>query len=269
MALQTGDTHDGVFPATSVIWKITREHCILLYGPAAAILQIAHPQIARGVARYSGFRADAWGRLVRTLDTVYTVTFGVRAEAEMIRERMIGMHRGIELDGGRKNALDPELQFWVLATLVMASIEGYENVVGAICAEDKEAFYQDMRVFGEYFGLPPGYGPEQFAQFEPYYSKMIGGDLLGSDPLCAQLARDIAAPRKPLWLALAMKPVGFIVVETLPGNLRERLGFRSTKTTRACWRVMTHLLRCMMRILPSCLRFARRHREALNRMGGR
>lgn len=253
---------DCIFDSRSAIWKITREHGILIYGPAAAILQIAHPQIAQGVAKYSSFRGDSWGRLVRTLSVVYTVTFGTRAEAEALKQRMIEMHRKIEVsDGGQtKNALDSELQFWVLATLIMASIEGYENIFGAICVEEKEEFYRDMKVFGEYFGLPPGYGPARFEEFEGYYQKMLTSDLLGSDPLCAQLAQDIARPRKPLWLALCLWPFGFIAVETLPDNLRGRLGIYSTLWTRFCWALTSKLLRLLIPVLPYKLRFCRRYR---------
>jgi len=262
-----GNSRESIFKPDSVIWKITRENCILLNGPAAAVLQIAHPQIAQGVFRYSNFRGDSWGRLVRTLATVYTVTFGSREEAQALKARMIEMHRRIEVSDGKemKTALDPDLQFWVLATLIMGSIDGYERVFGVICPADKEQFYQEMKVFGEYFGLPPDYGPGEFAEFEDYYEQRLLDKLLGSDPLCAQLAQDIAYPRSPFWLAVAMRPFKFIVIETLPRNLLGPLGFRSTAWTRYCWGVSCKLLRVIIPLLPGFLRYCRSYRIAFQK----
>ena len=38
------------FSLESEMWRINHERCGLFFGPAAAILQIAHPRIAQGVA---------------------------------------------------------------------------------------------------------------------------------------------------------------------------------------------------------------------------
>src|SRR5690606_37813674 len=58
--------------SSPAMWRITREQVLLLGGPSAAILQIAHPTVALGVAHHSDFRADTLGRLRRTLDAIYT-----------------------------------------------------------------------------------------------------------------------------------------------------------------------------------------------------
>jgi hypothetical protein len=40
------DAEPFLFAPESEMWRINRERCGLIYGPAAAILQIAHPRIA-------------------------------------------------------------------------------------------------------------------------------------------------------------------------------------------------------------------------------
>jgi len=107
----------------------------MVYGPAAAILQIAHPKVAHGVARHSNFKSDALGRLTRTLADVNSIAFGTRAEAEETKKRLFAMHskvRGTSESGVDYHALDQDLLIWVLATLVMASVEGHELVYGPI-----------------------------------------------------------------------------------------------------------------------------------------
>ena len=79
------------FSPDSMMWKINREQVVLLGGASAAVLQVAHPQVAMGVAAHSKFRSDSTGRLRRTLDSVYTVAFGTAEEVE----RTIGSYRGV------------------------------------------------------------------------------------------------------------------------------------------------------------------------------
>lgn len=47
----------GVFAPDSAMWRINRERFVLIGGPAAAILQAAHPSVAFGVAARAGRRA--------------------------------------------------------------------------------------------------------------------------------------------------------------------------------------------------------------------
>ena len=74
------------FGPDSMMWRINRERIALLAGPAAAVLQVAHPQVAMGVAAHSKFRTDSIGRLNRTLEAVYSVAFGTSEEVERVRD---------------------------------------------------------------------------------------------------------------------------------------------------------------------------------------
>ncbi len=74
------------FAPESMMWRINRERVVLLAGPAAAVLQVAHPQVAMGVAAHSIFRTNSIGRLHRTLEAVYSVAFGTSDEVERVRD---------------------------------------------------------------------------------------------------------------------------------------------------------------------------------------
>jgi uncharacterized protein (DUF2236 family) len=60
---------------------VNGEAVLLLGGPRALILQVAHPQVAAGVAQHSNYRTDPWGRLLRTLDASLTIGFGSPEES--------------------------------------------------------------------------------------------------------------------------------------------------------------------------------------------
>lgn len=258
------------FPLDSEMWRINHQRCGLFFGPAAAILQIAHPRIARGVADHSQFDSDSLGRLRRTLASTNRIAFGTVEEAEAVRQRISGIHEGVRgrvspgMDGcPRYSAFEPDLLLWVLATLVMAAIQGYEMVHGTLPENRREQFYRDMKQFGTYFGLDQNQVPADLASFESYYLSVIEGDLLASHPLCAELAQSIASPRDS-WLARSLGiSIRFLVVETLPPNVRERLGFQSTRFTRSS---MLLLRRSIPHVYPRLPERSRLFPEALERL---
>src|SRR5688500_8718660 len=81
-----------VFAPTSAMWKIVRHRSILLHGPAAAVLQIAHPRVGLGVMEHSRFADSPLGRLERTLDAVNTIAFGTWEEAQVAARRVARRH---------------------------------------------------------------------------------------------------------------------------------------------------------------------------------
>ena len=48
----------GFYGPDSMMWRINREAVLLGAGPAALLLQVAHPMVAEGVAHHSTFEED-------------------------------------------------------------------------------------------------------------------------------------------------------------------------------------------------------------------
>lgn len=255
---------DRVFPPDSQIWRLARENVLLLGGPAAAILQIAHPEVAAGVAAHSQFQADALGRLRRTLDAVHTITFGSRSEAEAMRKRIAAVHgrvRGTEPVA--YNAFSPDAQMWVLATLIAVGTGIFESLVAPLTPGERESHYRDMRAFGEWFGLSTDYGPQTAAEFADYYREMLEGPKLAALPICRELARAVVAPRQPRFLNWVSPVSVGVVAETLPLPIRERLGFRSTAVSRSLCRGAFAVIRGSLPIWPAAVRFVPAYRRAV------
>lgn len=255
--------NSSIFPPDSAIWRITREQILLLGGPAAAILQIAHPEVAHGVSAHSDFRRDALGRLHRTLEAVYTITFSPRSEVEALAAHIHAIHAKVR---GTKpapySAFSPGAQMWVLATLIQMSVDIFERFVSPLSSADREAFFLDMRIFGRYFGLPTDYGPQDWSSFTAYYEEMLQGDVLASLPVCRELARHIAFPKKPVILQPLGPISGFLTEEFLPSPIREKLGFERTGGTRFCAVLLDEIAPHVLDLLPAPIRFARQYRHA-------
>ena len=261
------------FPPDSLLWRVCRERCNLLDGAAAAILQVAHPKIAAGVRDHSDFRIGPLARLQRTLDGVNTIAFGTRAQASATSARIAARHAlvrggvGPDDDAAPYSADDPELLMWVIATLVMAAVVGYERALPPLTEDAKAAFYADMRRFGTYFGLPEHVGPRTWGEFVAYYERMLADEAMGSSEVSRAMAWAVAAPERPWWLRVLSRPARFAVVETLPSPVRERLGFRSTGWTRLAMRLVSRAMPWVVPLLPARVRYAPQYLDAVKRPG--
>lgn len=252
-----------IFPEDSVLWRIGREQILLLGGPAAAILQIAHPEVALGVARHSNFRQDSMTRLRHTLEAVYTVTFAPRREVEAMAAHVRAIHARVRGDSPQAySAFSQDAQMWVLATLMQTSIAMYERFVEPVSLADRDGYLQDMRVFGTYFGLAADFGPQNWKDFSIYYDGMLRSDLLGSLPISRDLARHVAYPQRPLYTRLFWPISGPAARELLPSPLREKLGLSQTINSRMAARLATAVLPSLLPWLPCQMRFAARYNAA-------
>ena len=88
----------GFYGPDSMMWRINREAVLLGAGPAALLLQVAHPLIAQGVADHSSFEQDPWRRLHGTIRTTMALVFGDGVHAERAVKRLNGVHAGVRGD---------------------------------------------------------------------------------------------------------------------------------------------------------------------------
>ena len=182
-AALTPDPVLGFYGPGSRMWRINREAVLLGAGPAALLLQLAHPLVAEGVAAHSDFAADPTGRLRRTLRATLALVFGDGPAAEAAVRRLNGVHasvRGESVDpearalAERYRALDPALLLWVQATLIWTSVRAYERWVGPLTPADREAFWGEARLVGTRLGIPLEQSPADWPAFEAYVQAMLG-----------------------------------------------------------------------------------------------
>lgn len=254
---------EWVFPADSILWKISRENVLLLGGSCAAVLQVAHPEVASGVAAHSRFRSDTVGRLHRTLEAVFTVTFSSRDEAERMKRRVAAAHAPVQGNSPVPySAQSPEAQLWVLGTLIFTAQDLFSRLVEPLSDLDRTAHYRDMRIFGTYFGLPADYGPKEFAAFKEWYDSILHSGELGTHPVCRDVASAIVCPEHPFWFRAATRPFRGLAIESLPSPVRETLGYHSTPGTRLAMECAENLLRKALPHLPDSARFNRNYLRA-------
>jgi uncharacterized protein (DUF2236 family) len=247
----------GLFGPDTMIWRVNRENVLLLGGGRALILQVAHPLVAAGVAQHSNYREDPWGRLYRTLDVTTKIVFGSTEVAEEASQRLWNVHgrvQGTDPDGKPYEARDPDLLMWVHATLIDTTLNVYTRYVGPLTIAEQTRYYEETKLLGEKYGIPPERLPATFADFNDYFAEMLAGDTLAvtdalRDVVDATLRPELPFVARPLVEALNLATVGM-----LPECLRDELGLPWGPNRERLFAASRSVLRTLMPALPRLVR---------------
>ena len=266
----------GLFGPGSMVWEVGRERVLVAAGPAALLLQIAHPLIAAAVADHSDFRRDPLERLRATLEAVLTISFGDMEQVQRTGAAVAATHGRVtgQLDGpvGRfeagtpYDASDPSLAMWVHATLVATAMDAYDHFVGPLTPEGRNGYYLECKRFAARFGVSEEALPADEPAFQDYFAGMLSGGDLHVGPQARELSHAIFDPPLPVGrkraggllkvLTAGLLPEGLRSAFELPWGSRERVAFR-----RACLSV-----RSTMGLMPPGVRYWPHFRAAERRM---
>jgi uncharacterized protein (DUF2236 family) len=247
---------------------VVREKAILAGGPGALLLQVAHPLVAAGVVAHSDFESDPLGRLRRTLDTMLTIAFGDRAQAEAAVAGVAAVHthvRGVSPAGAPYRADDPDLALWVHATLVLAALGSFDHFVGTLTTGAKAGYYERYKVVGRMFGVTDDVMPATYADFEAYVRRAEDEVLVVGDEARA-VARGIfdATVVGPRWLSRPAMEMAAAAL--LPARLRDDYGLPWGRGRRTTYAAIRHTVRPALRLLPSRARYWQHYRMADGRL---
>lgn len=265
----------GLFGPGTAAWRTGRERTLLLAGPAALLLQVAHPLVAAGVSAHSDFTGDPLRRLRGTLEAVLTVTFGDRQQA-YDAARAVGRRHG-PVRGGLAEATGPfpagspysahdeALAQWVWATLVWSALRVTEATLRPVPASERDAYVRDMVRFGRLFGVPAD-APDDDAGLEAHVQHQLD-HVLAVGPTARALADRILHPDPPL-LPRALRPVpALLAAALLPEGVRAAYGLPWRRRERAAWAVLRHTVRVAVPLLPATVREWPHARVARTRVG--
>jgi uncharacterized protein (DUF2236 family) len=271
------DPARSLFARGSATWRVNQEAVVFLGGGRALLLQVAHPLVAAGVARHSDFRKNPLGRLWRTVDLVLTIVFAGAARAmravhdiERVHARVHGVLQadvGPFRRGTRYSAGDPELVFWVHATLVDTALLTYERFFAPLAAEARDAYYADSRVVARLLGVPDAVIPRTLGEFRAWFAGTVAGPTLTIGHAAEEIAASVIRPPMPLPLRPLVGLTRFVTAGLLPPPLRERYGLAWSSSRDTLLGAVAAASRGVVPHLPACLRLVPHARRAA--AGGR
>ena len=214
---------EPLFARGSAIEKVFGHPAVLLGAGRALLLQLAHPDVARGVAEHSDFAADPWGRLQRTHDAVNAIVYGPADVAYETAAALRQVHARVS--GPGYAATDPELVLWVHATLVDTALEMHARWVRPLPRPVAEAFYAEAMVVCELFGAPVTHQPPDLASFDAYVRDTIEAVVPAVSNQQRSLARAVLHPRVPTFADPLVLLGRQLTVGLLPDPVRRAFGF--------------------------------------------
>jgi uncharacterized protein (DUF2236 family) len=234
----------GYFAEDSAIRRIGAESVLMLGGGRALLMQVAHPIVARGVAGHSSYTTEPWRRLARTMTALYTIVLGTREEADRAASITQAVHARVP------GADDPGAQLWVHATLVDTGLVMYERFVGRLEERDREAFYDEMSLVAQLFGVPREVLPPTLNDFRDYMRTV---ELRVTDDARA-VAHVVLSPPAPLALQPAIRALRPVTIGLLPAAIRELYGFRWSHVDRLALHAQARSVRTLLPATPRKLR---------------
>jgi uncharacterized protein (DUF2236 family) len=232
-------SRDGYFGPESMIRRIGNSPVTpFLGGGPAVLLQAAHPLVAAGVVEHSDYRKDLWHRLRRTLQALYLIAYGSRAEADRAGEVVRAVHEHVRgrtamslgryPAGTEYAASDPQLMLWVHATLVECSLAAYQRFVARLSPDEQERYHREMRVVARIFGVPGAVLPRSLREFREYFEAQIAGDAIVVTEPARAVAEVILAPSLPMPMQVLAPAHRLASAGLLPARLRREYGLRWT-----------------------------------------
>jgi uncharacterized protein (DUF2236 family) len=253
----------GFYGPGSRMWRINREAVLLGAGPAALLMQIAHPLIAEGVAQHSDFQRDPFARLRGTLRTTMDMVFGDGPTASRALGRLNAAHATVRGDvadprafaatgAHAYRAFDPELLLWVQATLIVTSVRAYGRWVRPLTREDLDTLWQESRSLGPRMGIPLDRSPTDWSTLMAYWDRMLAPDgPIQVTPTALRLAPTVVHPPfrgVPGWL---IELAGLPGLALLPPRIRESFGIEWTSRHEQLSRSLDSGIRLWVRSVPS------------------
>lgn len=250
----------GYFGPDSITWQLYREPLVLAGGLRALLLQIAQPSVADGVARYSNFKADPFGRGYRTFAAMAMIYFGSKTQAEQTAQRLWRMHSAIKGEGYTAN--QPDLLGWVLATLTDTTLRVFEQMpLVGLPPDWRERFYEESKIAAQLLGIPKESYPVDLQAFEAYFKAMLEGNVLGSSDICREVAQSIVQHRY-----MPKRLANLLVAGWLPGPLCARLGLETSPAAAAKQARFFKRFYWFYRWMPGALRWCPAYHQARYRI---
>jgi uncharacterized protein (DUF2236 family) len=268
------DPSAGLFGPGSATWAIARESILISGGGCAALLQLAHPYVAHGVANHSVTLTDQRGRFQRTFAHVFKMTFGDLDHAIASSRRVFGTHErvrgpmseatGTFERGHLYEANHEEALFWVHATLVDTALKVFHTWVRPLADPEREAYYQETKRLARLFGITDRVMPRDWNDFRTYFDKMVNEVLAVGTPARAIAGAILAAPS--LVVAPAFANLRNATAALLPQKTREQFGFRFGKREQFIFDLMVRAERAVYGLLPPSLRYFPAYQAAMRRV---
>lgn len=252
----------GLFGPGSAVWAVHGDLSTVLYGGIGSmLLQMLHPLALSGIHDHSVYREDLIGRLQRTNQFIFAVSFAGRDDADRMVRRVNAIHahvRGTAPDGRAYAATDPELVTWVHIAQVRTFLASYLRYVDpSLSVERQDQYYRETASLARALGGEEV--PSTRAEVERYLDAMRPHLLVDARTReLSQVLMNASLPGVPRILSRLSMATGVdLIPDWAAADLGLSLSPLARRTMRFSARAMASLIRTGVRD-GAAMRSARR-----------
>jgi uncharacterized protein (DUF2236 family) len=250
------------FGRHSVVRAVVAEPVTALLVQRALVMEVAHPKVAAAVVHHSQFQRRPFSRAWVTADAALRLVFGDAQVARAAARQIYAVHDHIHghLAPGttehehdteaRYTAHDASLLVWVWATLVDTAETAFTRWVRPFETGEGDAYYDEMRSFGRFLGIPDELLPRHRDAFSRYLDDVLGSDLLGTTEESRSLARRVLWFEHRVVLSPVVRLERVLALTTLDDRVAHRLGLEPSAADRDLGRRLDGWLRSYYRRFP-------------------
>ena len=268
----------GVFGPGSMFWQLGRYTTGFLGAGRAALLQNAHPWVANAIKQHSRTMDDPSSRFRGTFTNVFKMVYGSLDQVIDSAMRVHHIHTHIQGEieedsgafakGSHYQANEANAMLWVHATLWETTVTMYELIIGELTDQEKEAYYQEAKMFAFLFGIPEEKQPPNWHEFIEYNERMWNSDELTVKAASREISAFLFKFSPPL--VPVLKRYEIFTSMIMPERLREQYDMApATAQNQALFERYVRYLRRIYPRLPKHLRYLPPYLEAQRRLQGK
>lgn len=245
----------------SIMLRYDNDWRIFLVVSGTGLLQLMHPAISAGVIQHSRFFDEPYERVFRSIPPIRKSKIA-GAEAPGTAVAIRDFHRdikGVDADGNRYHALDPEVYFWAHATFINADMVCVNTFHHQLTQAERAEFYENGKQWYQLYGVSDRAMPDTLEEFDQYWDYMCNEVLVDTEAARwvvnnmgdAQLYTPLGVP-KGLWRKVGPAITNyqsFFTAATMPPVARERLGLQFTSADERSLRRRIKLLQMFHPVL--------------------
>lgn len=254
----------------SLMWKDFGAYHYQLMLPQAFVLQTAHPVIDAAVGKEKKYKHNPWGRAKDSIALLWPVVYSRPDKAIAMGHRLRELHReikGVDANGKRYHALDPEAYSWVHITGFDVIVRLHEYFAEPLSAAQRAQAFQEWKQVGSLLGILEQHIPQSEAEYWDYFNKIIDERLEIGEVVrdLLSLSHYINYPKPPKsnlkdwqWRLLAYPIAWFhrcLTIETLPTRFKEKFSLKNNILDRLAFRCFSWGMRKFYPRLPEQKRY--------------
>jgi len=266
----------------SLIWRWAGDMRIAFEGGTAGLLQTMHPAIGHALIEHSNFFDDPVDRVFRSLPGILGTVYD-GSQAETTGRQVRDYHReikGVQPDGTRYHALNPETFWWAHATfqrMVERVAEHWDTY--QLDDADRERLHQEGGEWYRRYGMAESVLPVDRASFQAQWARyceqilqpnpasdyliefinrtaipdMSTSPYFPAPPALRPIANRLL-PALPVRMLLA-PPMRLVIFGGLPAQVRERFAISWSTYDERAYRGLQVVIRTAWPLVPASLKW--------------